>query len=275
MSAPVAFESSERRLVSAHIEATVVDPSTQALSIAVADGYTRDESLIATLDGVPITVDEVATVHGGRLHLLRDVPAGRLVVDYDARVSGELAPPPVDDEQWLRYLRPSRYCESDRMGAFARAEFGGLTASGLVSVIPDWVAGRVRYVPGVSRPTDGAIATMMAGEGVCRDFAHLTAALLRANDVAARVVSVYAPGLYPMDFHAVTEALVDGRWVVIDPTRLAPRQALVRIATGADAADTAFLTTVGGRVDLTGIEVTAVADPDLPFDDVSLHVAMR
>ena len=267
MHTPPSASCPEGRRVTAHIEATVVDRSTQAFAIAVAEGYRREESFSVTIDGAPVAVEEVRTAHDGRLHLARDVPPGALVADYAASIRGEAAPPTADDEQWLRYLRPSRYCESDRMGAFARAEFGGLSAAALVAAIPEWVAGRVRYVPGVSRPTDGAIATLMAGEGVCRDFAHLTAALLRANDVAARAVAVYAPGLYPMDFHAVTEALLDDRWVVIDPTGLAPRQSLVRIATGADAAETAFMTTVGGRVDLTGIEVTAVADPDLPVDE--------
>jgi transglutaminase-like putative cysteine protease len=104
---------------------------------------------------------------------------------------------------------------------------------------------------------------------VCRDFAHLTVALLRANGVPARVVSVYAPGLDPMDFHAVAEACVDDAWYVVDPTCLAPRPSLVRIATGADAADTAFLTVVGGTVDLIGIEAGAVVEPDLPTDDVT------
>ena len=52
---------------------------------------------------------------------------------------------------------------------------------------------------------------------------------------------MYAPGLYPMDFHAVAEAFVEGHWRVVDATLLAPRQTLVRIATGRDAADTAFL----------------------------------
>ena len=52
------------------------------------------------------------------------------------------------------------------------------------------------------------------------------------------------PGLYPMDFHAVAEAYVDGGWYVVDATTLAPRQTLVRIATGRDAADTAFLTVI-------------------------------
>ncbi len=265
----------ERRVVSAHIEATVVDQSTQALAIGVAAGYAVDEQLVATLDGVSLRVDDVAADHDGRVHLLRDVTPGRLVIDYHATVHGDAEPASVDDTQWLRYLRPSRYCESDRIGPFARSEFGSLTPAVLVAAIPGWVAARVFYVPGVSRPTDGAVATLMAGEGVCRDFAHLTCALLRANDVAARVVSVYAPGLSPMDFHAVTEALVDGRWIVVDPTGLAPRQSLVRIATGADAADTAFLTTIGGRLDLTGIEVTAIAEPGLPFDDVSSRQQLR
>ena len=60
-----------------------------------------------------------------------------------------------------------------------------------------------------------------------------------------------------MDFHAVAEALVDGTWRVVDATLLAPRSSLVRIATGRDAADTAFLTVIGGTVDLVGIEVGA------------------
>ena len=53
-----------------------------------------------------------------------------------------------------------------------------------------------------------------------------------------------------MDFHAVAEAYVDGGWYVVDATTLAPRQTLVRIATGRDAADTAFLTVTSGRTDL-------------------------
>jgi len=265
----------EQREVLAHVEATVVDRSTQALSIAVARGYRVDEVLEVTLDGAPLPVEEVAGAHGARIHLLRDVPPGSLVVDYRATVHGPAPVAVADDADWLASLRPSRYCESDRIGAFARTEFGGASVAELLERIPAWVAARVRYVPGVSRPIDGAAATLMAGEGVCRDFAHLTCALLRANDVSARMVSAYAPGLDPMDFHAVTEALVDGRWCVVDPTGLAPRQSLVRIATGADAAETAFLTTIGGRVDLTGIEVGAIAQPTLPYDDMSLRRELR
>ena len=58
-----------------------------------------------------------------------------------------------------------------------------------------------------------------------------------------------------MDFHAVVEAAIDGQWRVVDATTLAPRQSLVRIATGRDASDTAFLTVQSGRADLASMKV--------------------
>jgi hypothetical protein len=77
-----------------------------------------------------------------------------------------------------------------------------------------------------------------------------------------------------MDFHAVAEAAVDGRWRAVDATLLAPRESLVRIATGRDAADTSFLSTYGGAADLVRSEVTAVIDGQLPADDVTALVGI-
>ena len=148
----------------------------------------------------------------------------------------------------MRYRRPSRYCESDTPGPTARAEFGGLAGRELLAAVSSWVGSRLAYVPGASAPTDGAVQTLLDRQGVCRDYAHLVIALLRALDVPARLVSVYAPGLSPMDFHAVAEACVDGAWHVVDATTLAPRSTLLRIATGRDACDTAFLTSHGAAV---------------------------
>ena len=116
-------------------------------------------------------------------------------------------------------------------------------------------------------PTDGAEQTLLARRGVCRDYAHLVIALLRALDIPARMVAVYAPGLDPMDFHAVAEAWVDDTWQVVDATALAPRQSLVRISTGRDAADTAFLTNHWADLILRELSVFAVVD-ELPRDDV-------
>jgi transglutaminase-like putative cysteine protease len=130
-------------------------------------------------------------------------------------------------------------------------------------------------VPGSSDPIDGAVDTLLAGAGVCRDFAHLVVALLRAVNVPARVVAVYAPGLYPMDFHAVAEAFVDGQWRVVDATLLAPRQSLVRISTGGDAADTAFLVNHKGAITLNSMYVTAIVDGLLPRDSIDQLVSIR
>jgi hypothetical protein len=49
----------------------------------------------------------------------------------------------------------------------------------------------------------------------------------------------------------------------------------VRIATGQDAADTAFMTTLAGDVALTGIQVTAVVDPALPREDPAERLSLR
>lgn len=259
-----------QRHVSAHLELDVLVMADMVLSIAVNDAADRvSESMIISLNGTPIDPTPIGAPHGGRLHQLRDVGPGQIVIDYTATVEGQSAPIPVADNEWYQYIRPSRYCESDRLGPLARAEFVGLDNAELLAAVSSWVGANIAYVSGSSRPTDGAVTTLLAREGVCRDFAHLTVALLRANDIPSRVVSVYAPGLDPMDFHAVAEACVGDKWFVVDPTCLAPRQSLLRIATGADAADTAFLTVVKGVAELTTMVVTAVVDPDLPIDEVS------
>ena len=56
--------------------------------------------------------------------------------------------------------------------------------------------------------------------------------------------------------------------------QLAPRQSLLRVATGRDAADTAFLTNFGATTTLTGLEVTAVVD-DFELDDTQLLTQLR
>lgn len=77
-----------------------------------------------------------------------------------------------------------------------------------------------------------------------------------------------------MDFHAVVEAAIDGTWRAVDTTTLAPRETLVRISTGRDASDTAFLTVQSGRADLVTMNVTATVVPDLPRDDLTHLVSL-
>jgi len=256
-----------RRTVSARLGLAIRDPAEIALQIAAAAGERVDELLDVRLDGAPVAWREVRGAHGGKAQLL-EAGRGRLDVTYTATVIGRDTPPRCGDDERLVYLRPSRYAESDRLAEVARRQFGGLTAAGdILAAVSSWVGREIGYDAGSSLPTHGAVDTLLGGRGVCRDFAHLVVAFLRARDVPARVAAVYAPGLQPMDFHAVAEALVDGAWRVVDATLLAPRSSLVRIATGRDAADTAFLTVLGGTVDLIGIEIGAVVEGSLPGDD--------
>ncbi len=259
-----------RRHVSGHLVLDVQQPLTMVLKLAVSQppGAELEERLTITCDGDPLQASETAVPGEGRTHVLEARP-GRLVIDYAATVTGQAAQPPVTPADRIVYLRPSRYAESDRLWAVARSEFAGIgTEPELLAAVSSWVGTRLRYVPGSSGPTDGAVDTLLTRQGVCRDYAHLVIALLRALDVPARLVAAYAPGLEPMDFHAVAEAAVDGHWRVVDATLLAPRSTLVRIASGRDAADTAFLSSYGGIAELLETRVTAVVEGELPADDV-------
>lgn len=276
----MADQDSAPRTVSARLTAKVWEQAEIVLSVAVAHLCRgSQESLRVTVDGADVAFEEVIGFHGSRLHLLRAVPVGDLIVEYEAHVTAPpVAPEPTRQSiaaDRILFLRPSRYCESDTLTEVAAAEFSGLRGRELLDAVSGWVGRRLFYVSGSSRATDGAVQTYLARSGVCRDFAHLAVALLRARRVPARLVSVYAPGLTPMDFHAVAEAqLDDGQWWVVDATGLAPRQTMLRIATGRDASDTAFLTVHSGRVDFTGLRVTATSATDLPVDDRSLLVRL-
>jgi len=262
-----------RRDVSARLALTVSEPALLALQVAVAERATS-ERLVLTLDERPLDPPRVLDGgHGGRTHVLECEP-GALVVEYVAQVDGVLSVPGADEMDRLVASRPSRYCPSDRLLATATREFGDLDgAAPRIAAVVAWVRGRLCYVGGSSRPTDDAVDTLLLGEGVCRDYAHLVITLLRALDVPARLAAVYAPGLFPMDFHAVVEAWDGEAWRLVDATGLAPRASMLRISTGRDAADTAFLTTHHGVVDLTSMQVMAIVD-SLPGEDPEAEVAL-
>ncbi|WP_405179903.1 transglutaminase family protein [Nocardia sp. NBC_01377] len=266
-----------KRDVSAHLEVAISAPTTLEFQIAVAGqpGIEVSESLVFELDGVAVTPAEIAGPHGTRIHRFASGP-GTLRADYRATILGTAPPQQPSDYDRALYLRPSRYAESDRLHAFAASEFDATaTESERATAIAAWVAKRLRYASGSSDHTDGAVETLLSGAGVCRDFTHLTVALLRAVKVPARLVAVYAPGLFPMDFHAVAEACVDGVWHVLDATGLAPRTTFVRIATGRDASDAAFLDNHGGEIYVSNMWVNAFVEGYLPIDDHVTPVTLQ
>lgn len=255
-----------RRDVHASMTLEVTGPTEFMLAVSTAQGVPLErEDLVVRLDGDAVATRELGDLHGTRLQLFGTTP-GTVTIDYRAAVVGRAEPLPVDPLDAITYLRPSRYVQSDTLQPFARETFPGLGGAALVRTVGEWVHQRLSYDPGSTSPTGGAVETLDSGAGVCRDFAHVTAALLRALDVPARLVSVYAPELVPPDFHAVVEALVEGRWVVIDSTRLAPRRGLVRMATGRDATDTAFLTNTLADIRLLELAVEASSDEQYADD---------
>lgn len=193
----------------------------------------------------------------GNRFIRLDAAKGVLSVNYHAKV--ELVPCPVPlhleetmvtavPNEVLRYLMPSRYCESDVMSRAAQQLFGNLTP-GLARVyaIENWLHESLCYLPGFSNSTTTAQEVFVQRAGVCRDFAHLGITLCRALNIPARLVVGYVHFAEPpQDFHAVFEAWVGDRWVMFDGTKLAPIDRLVRVGTGRDAKDVAFATIFGG-----------------------------
>jgi transglutaminase-like putative cysteine protease len=256
------------RAVQSTVRYAVTDDTRFALAVATAGVEILEEEIAVGVAEGPITLSEVHAPHGTRIHCFT-APVGEVVVRYRSRVGGSpIRPSTPDAFEALLYARPSRYCPSDHLGGFAIGEFG-LDRSPLdrVRAIVDWIVARVGYMAGVGTVHDSAEHTLLTGAGTCRDFAHLGVALARALDIPARFTSVYAPGLSPMDFHAVFEALIDDRWLVFDATRLAPRTSMVRIATGRDAADTPFATVLEGSAELVDITVGAIVEGQLPTDN--------
>lgn len=200
------------------------------------DGAFGNRLLRTKVDGGPLHLRYASTVEVAH-HLTE--PAGLRAVSL-----AELPAPT------LRFLLPSRYCQVDKLQAFAWREFGGVERGyAQVKAVVEGVRARTRFQVGASTVDTAAVDTLREGAGVCRDFAHLTIALLRALNYPARFVTAVDyganPELGPPDFHAYVETFLGGRWYLFDPTGISPTTGLIRIATGRDAADVSFATLFG------------------------------
>lgn len=139
------------------------------------------------------------------------------------------------------YLRPSRYCQSDKFVAFVNKRFGHLPGGQKVAAIRDWIETELSYVPGSSDADTNVLETFAGREGVCRDYAHLFCAMVRAAQIPARAVSAYGPDVEPQDFHAVGEVWLGDAWHLVDATGMCRADGIAMIAVGRDAYDIAFM----------------------------------
>ncbi len=227
-----------------------------------------DQVIVAETLGLSSGARLVSVTAADGTRMLRGEVEGHVDLGYTATVDvapRQRIPDDARQHRWdelppetLDYLLPSRYCPSDKFGRFALREFGHVGNGGAkVHAILDWIHAEVDYLHGVSDAETTAERTFVDRAGVCRDFTHLGITLCRAANIPARAVGAYAWRLEPADFHAVMEVYVGGQWWLADPTRLAPGDGLIRIATGRDAADIAFLTT-GGAVRQIAMTVSVI-----------------
>ena len=203
---------------------------------------------------------------------------GPLTVQYDGTVDiahveshpDSLSEMPIAELPMdaMKYIYPSRYCQSDRLRKFAVTEFGHLPFGyHRVEAIQNWVRSRTAFTSGSSNASTSAIDTLTDQAGVCRDFAHLMIALCRALNIPARFVSGIDygadPTMGPTDFHAYVEVMLSGRWYLFDPSGVSPPMGLLRLGTGRDAADASFATVFGAVLSNSPvISIEAIVDED-------------
>lgn len=163
---------------------------------------------------------------------------------------------PIQDlpSETLEFLLGSRYCEVDRLSAFAWERFGG-TAPGWarVQAVCDFAHQHVTFGYAYARSTKTAAETLEEGAGVCRDFQHLALTLCRALGIPARYATGYLgdikepPSNALMDFSAWFEVYLGGRWWAFDARYNRPRYGRTLMAVGRDAADVALITSFGAH----------------------------
>jgi transglutaminase-like putative cysteine protease len=221
----------------------------------------------------------------GNRHLRLRADPGKLLVSYDAIVDvvhhfalpADTPELPIADlpADVLKYVYPSRYCQSDGLVGVAMKEFGNM-APGYerVEAIRQWVQSRTRFQPGSSHPGTSALETYETCTGVCRDFAHLMITMCRALNMPARLATAIDygadPSLGPTDFHCYVEVYLGERWYIFDPSGISPRMGLLRIGTGRDASEVAFATIFGSvqwtmpkiKIEAQGDELNGIV---LPF----------
>lgn len=228
-----------------------------------------EESDFVTSPNVPVSTyrDQF-----GNLCRRTIAPTGDFAITLGGTILDTGAPDPVDPslrevpvaelpDDVLVYLLSSRYCEVDRMGAFAWQQFGSVAPGWpRVQAIVDFVHHHIAFGYHHARDTRTAFDAFTERVGVCRDFAHLAITLCRALNIPARYVNGYLGDIgvpkdpAPMDFSAWCEIYLGGRWYAFDARHNEPRIGRIPVAFGRDATDVPLIHSFGPHV-LTSFKV--------------------
>jgi transglutaminase-like putative cysteine protease len=224
--------------------------------------------------GANLPSEEFTDSHGNTIYRVM-LQAGRTEIRHDALIcvssdfdnhhlsASDPVAPGALHPSLLRYTLPSRYCDSDKLGAFAWQQFGHVE-NGVqrVQAICDWLHTHIEYRFASGRPDLSAWDVIQRGYGVCRDFAHTLVALCRSFNLPARYITGHLPDIgFPdrenhMDFHAYAEIYLKGGWHTFDARFNVPRVGRIKVSAGLDAVDGAF-STIYGAADLSSFQVWA------------------
>lgn len=240
--------------IAASLDYSLAEPASVLMQLAVArlpEQQVMSENF--DLGDLPSQISVAAHGNVGERSWL--IPQSGLLVRYEAEVAiSRFVTPLVNlfadaltvlPADAIEYLLPSRYCPVDTLHAASTELFGNLAGGAAVDAACQWIGSHLSYVSGASHGGTTAIDTFHSREGVCRDYAHLLITLVRAIGIPARMVSAYAPGVNPPDFHAVVQVWLQGGWHLVDPTGMADPAQTAIIGVGRDAADISFLTIFG------------------------------
>jgi hypothetical protein len=128
----------------------------------------------------PLPYRSYTDEHSGNRFMRLSAGAGALTVNYHAvvdRVIDAVDPNALEvavrdmPDDVLRFVLPTRYCESDLLGQVAQQMFGTLPGGhARVRAICDWVHDNVSYRIGSSNATTTARDVFLQRAGVCRDL---------------------------------------------------------------------------------------------------------
>jgi transglutaminase-like putative cysteine protease len=266
----------------------VDDKRPLALTVGCTFGFETPQPVSAVLQVAPSGRDlqvraehwDTGADHHGYIDLFGNrcervtIPAGASRVVYEAEVllaspTDRIAPGTPETpimvlpDEHIAFVMPSRFCLPDELGHEAWQRFGNLAPGWeRVQAIVDFVHGHLDWVAGASNPWTTAVDAYRAGQGVCRDFAHLAITFCRALNIPARYVCGYIPEIdaplpaEPMDFAAWFEVYLDGAWHTFDARNNRRRVGRVVVGRGRDAVDVALITSFG-PVTLTQFDVRA------------------
>jgi transglutaminase-like putative cysteine protease len=149
----------------------------------------------------------------------------------------------------LKFLYPSRYCDSDRLEEFAWSKFSQVPPGyARVQAIVEFVHNHIEFGYQFANCSKSAFDAFQEKKGVCRDFAHLAITLCRCMGIPARYATGYlgdigVPLVPPMDFSAWFEVYLSNAWHTFDARHNKPRIGRIVMAYGRDAAECALSTT--------------------------------